>query len=138
MSNVLTDWRTAVMAHLDSQLQGGSFAVRAGEHDGGSRDRKLVHVFVPSQRTDGEVNFARPQMIVRAWIPKPKVPKQQEPPDPEPVEQLMLDLAAALRPIIATAVPDGYFLVDEIEPDYEDWGVQATLTAWIRNPAHVP
>lgn len=140
-TNVLTQWRQAVMAKLDSDLQAGQFTVLAGERDGESKDRDLACVFAPPLRADnGNVNFARPVLIVRAWKASSKMPKAQ-PRDPEPVEQLMIDLATCLQDIQVLPELDGgnglYFFVTEIVPDYDDWGVQATLTGWSRNPATV-
>lgn len=138
MANILTDWRVAVMARLDTQLQGGVFEVRAGERDGESKDTKLVVVFVPPVRAEGgNVDWARPILLVRAWLPKPKQPRTGAPPDPAPIEQLMIDLMTTLEPIQELELASGalYFFVTEVTPDYEDWGVQATLTGWMRNPA---
>ena len=35
----------------------------------------------------------------------------------------------------ATLVENFYFRVQSVTPDYEDWGVQATLLGFYRNPA---
>lgn len=138
-TNVLSLWRRTVMARLDEHLQGGVFTIVAGERDGPSRDRKLACVFAPPVRAEGgNVNFARPILLVRAWLPQPKQPKSASPPDPEPVEQLMLDLMTTLEPIQVLDELELYFFVTEVVPDYQDWGVQATLNGWIRNPATTP
>lgn len=142
MSNFITDWRKAVMAQLDTELQGGSFAVVAGERDGVSRDRKLACVFAPPMKTNpANPNFTRPVLIVRAWVPQPKTPKSTVPQDPEPVEQLMIDLAVCLQAV--QRLPNvgiwGLYVVDAtFATDYVDWGVQATLEAWTGNPAVLP
>lgn len=140
MSNILTEWRQAVTAQLETNLQSGSFTVLAGERDGVSRDRKLACVFAPAMATDsGDVNFARPVLIVRAWVPQPKQPKNAAPQDPAPVEQLMLDLAVCLQavqtPTLASALDGFYAFVTQIRPDYDDWGVEATLQGWTGNRA---
>ena len=142
MSNVITEWRQAVMGQLEQNLQAGAFAgnVLAGERDGVSRDRNLACVFASPLVTDGgNVNFARPVLIVRAWVARPKTPAASEPRDPEPVEQLMLDLAACLqqiqRPQLPSALDGFYSFVTQIRPDYDDWGVEATLQGWTGNPA---
>jgi hypothetical protein len=143
MSNVLTEWRQAVAAQLAANLQDGTFTVLAGERDGLSRDRKLACVFAPAVQTDGSnVSFARPVLTVRAWVPIPKTPAPTEPRDPEPVEQLMIDLAQCLQQIQTPALPSAifgfYFFVTQIRPDYEDFGVEATLQGWTGNPAVLP
>jgi len=140
VSNLLTDWRAAVVTHLDANLQAGAFAgnVRAGERDGPSRIKQAC-VFVPTMRTDGgNVSFARPVLVVRAWVGLSKVPTAIEPRDPEPLEQLMVDLATCLQQIQnlpAVGLNGLYFFVTELLPDYDDFGVQATLQAWTGNPA---
>lgn len=138
-TNILSRWRRIVMAQLDEHLQGGEFTVVAGERDGEVKDRKLACVFAPAVRAEGgNVNFARPILLVRAWLPKPKQPRQTSPPDPEPIEQLMIDLMTTLEPIQVGDELELYFFVTEVVPDYDDWGVQATLTGWARNPATTP
>ncbi len=140
-TNILTAWRRAVQAHLDEHLQGGSFEVVAGERDGAA-DRRVATVFAPPVRAEGgNVNFARPILLVRCWLPKGKQPATSDPRDPEPIEQLMIDVAETLQAIqvLPDLAGDGlFFHVTQIEPDYEDWGVQATLEGWTRNPATVP
>lgn len=138
MSNILTDWRQALVTYLDANLQSGDFDVRAGRRDGVSRDKKLACVFVPAIVEDsGSVNFARPPMMVRAWIPKPKQPPGESPHDPEPLEQLAIDLMEILEPVQTSLLAGLYFRVASVQIDYEDWGVQATLTSWMVNPATV-
>lgn len=140
--NILTDWRKAVQQHLAENLQDGAFEVRAGRRDGKVRDKKLVVVFVPTLRPDANVNFARPQLIVRAWVPEPKQPKSESPQDPEPVEQLLVDLAETLKEVrVLPDIGDGrglYFEIGQITPDYDDWGVEATLNGWMTNPGALP
>lgn len=141
MSNVLTEWRQAVAAHIAANLQDGTYKgkVLPGERDGVSREN-IACVFVPTLATDGsDVNFARPTLVVRAWVAKPKTPSTTQPRDPEPVEQLIIDLASCLqsiqRPQLASAIDGFYSFVTQIRPDYEDWGVEATLQGWTGNPA---
>lgn len=136
--NVFTAWRQALMALLDTSLQGGSFTVLAGRRDGRSRDRNLACVFVPKFTPDRNLNYARPPMIVRAWVKQSRQPSQEVPLDPEPVEQLTADLLELLQPVRTTLVPGLQFEVDAIAIDYEDWGVELTLAAWILNPGVHP
>jgi hypothetical protein len=144
VSNILTDWRRALVDYLAENLQDGVFDVRGGTRTGVSRDKHRACVFVPRIRQDdGNINFARPPMIVRAWPPKPKQPSSTSPPDPEPLEQLAVDLMATLQPVQTTLLPSEpgfyFWVVDvEIDDDLDEWGVQATLTAWTRNPATLP
>ncbi len=136
MSNILTDWRRALVALLASDLQGGSFKVVSRRRDGESRDEKIACVFVPRIAQDeGNVNFARPPMVIRAWLPKPRTPKTEEQIDPEPLEQLAVDLCTLLEPVQTTLVPNLYFWVASCDIDDQDWGVQASLVSWTLNPA---
>jgi hypothetical protein len=138
--NLLTSWRQALIAHLEKNLQAGDWTVLAGRRDEPSRDRKLAVVFVPTAFAEdgGDVNFARPPMAVRAWIPRSKQPFDPIPPDPEPLEQLMLDLMTCLEPVQTTLVANLYFRVVQVTPDYDNWGVEARLAGWTLNPATLP
>ncbi len=144
MSNVVTDWRKAVVAQLDASLQDGEFTVLSAKRDGPSPDRKLCCVY--KDRTTPRANanpgaFMAPVLIVRAWLPKPAQPRprgHRQPgtaqPDPAPLEQLEMDLWSTLDPIRALPAIGIYFEIAETEIDFDDWGVQATLTAWVRRP----
>jgi hypothetical protein len=103
------------------------------------RDRKLAVVFVPALRADADVNWARPQLMVRAWLPKPRQPNPDSPQDPGPVEQLMWDMAECLRAVqVLPDIGGGrglYSVLTEVLPEWNDWGVQATLIGWTTNPA---
>lgn len=145
MSNVLTDWREALMAQIRANLQAGAFAgdaTVAGEIDNGPQDRNLCCVFAPTVATDtANVSFARPVMVVRAWIPNPKTLIKTVPQDPAPVEQLMIDLAVCLQ--ATQTLPDVgigglYYFLTQIKPDYPDYGVEATLRGWTGNPGTLP
>lgn len=135
-TNVISRFRRAIMAHLAENLQGGTFEVRAGERDGAAK-KKLAVVFAPPlAEWANDINFVQPQLIVRAWLPQPSTAKASSPVDPEPVEQLLIDMWEVFPETVQTTlVDDLYFRVAQVEPDYEDWGVQATLLGWARNPA---
>lgn len=135
MANLFTTWATATVDHLEANLTGASgepFTVIHGRRDGDSKDRYLACVFVaPTAEWPQDVNFLRPVLVVRAWIPKPKI-RDGSPPDPSPVEDLMSRVWDVLEGV-RTSLMDpafGYFEVTSVEPDYDDWGVQATLTAY--------
>lgn len=141
-TNILTEWRLAVMAQLDTNLQAGKWKgrIRPGDRDGAVTGKKLCHVFAPPVRAEGgNVNFARPILLVRAWLPLPRTQRREYPRDPAPIEQLMIDLCTCLEEIQVLPTIGGgeglYFFVTDVTPDYTDWGVQATLSGWMRNPA---
>ncbi len=144
MSNVVTEWRNAVVAQLDANLQGGEFTVLSARRDGPSPDRKLCCVYkdrtTPRAGTDPGA-FISPVLIVRAWLPKPLQPRprgHRQPgtaqPDPEPLEQLEMDLWTTLDPIRSLPSIGVYFEISETSIDHDDWGVQATLTGWVQRP----
>lgn len=134
MSNILTDWRKALVAHLDANLQDGSYTVLSGARDGAS-DRKLACVFVPTWTEARDVNWATPPMIIRAWVTQPSQLAPTSPQDPEPLEQLAVDLMTTLQPVQTTLLDDIYFWIARIRFDYEEWGVEATLQSYTRNLA---
>jgi len=137
VSNVLTDWRTALVDHLDANLQGGSYTVLSGPRDGAT-DRKLACVFVPAWQQARDVSFGTPPMIVRAWVPQPTTLAPTSPQDPGPLEQLAVDLMTTLQPVQTTLLAALYFWVAKIRFDYDDWGVEATLQSYTRNLATLP
>lgn len=138
MSNILSDWRQAVMDQLDTNLQGGLYTgkVVAGIKDGAQTDYAAC-VFVPTMVSNtADIDFARPVLTIRAWLPLTKLLLKTTPVDPGPVEQLMVDLAQCLQPIQSLALESGglTFAMVKIVPDYPDFGVEATLRGWIGNP----
>lgn len=157
-TNVLTYLRRSVMEKLETDLQpddagNGTFEVNAGDRDGAA-DRKLCHVFVPTDESDNtNVNYSRPTVIVRAWLPKgAKQPaprgkrqagKNTSVADPEQLEQLMVDLLACLEqmqvlPDIEGGPKGVYFFATRRRFDYTDWGVEVTLRGWTENTATLP
>lgn len=146
MSNVLTDWRRAVITHLQTDLQGGAFEVKPGQRDGAVKQAAVGKVglavvwIAELGELSSDVAWATPPMFVRAWIARSKQPKIDAPADPEPVEQLMIDLAVSLQKVQVNILPPErnlYFRLARVTPDYADWGVQATLASFMRNPAVV-
>lgn len=140
MSNVLTDWRTALVTLLGTTFP--SAEVVSGEpptSDTVQRDKDRVWVWTgPLVADTRDVNDARPRMMIR-YLKAQNVLLQnkQEPPDPAPIEQLMLDLAGMLQPKLTTlgVASLAYFHVDSITPDYrDDYGAEVQLTGWMRNP----
>lgn len=139
MSNILSDWRQAVMDQLDANLQGGLFTgkVVAGSKDGAQTDFAAC-VFVPTMVSNtADIDFARPVLTIRTWLPLTKLALKTTPPDPAPVEQLMVDVASCLQPIQTLELDSGVltFALVKMVPDYPDFGVETTLRGWIGNPA---
>ncbi len=137
MPNVLTDWRAAVAAHLKTTFP--TYTVYSGYREGRSLELDVMAVFSPgiSEMAD-RVHVAQHRLLVRAW-PRliPPVPGEA-PRDPESLEQLAVDLEVALRSVqktLASASGIWFTRLTGVEMDYDDWGCQATLIAWSKNPA---
>jgi hypothetical protein len=136
----VSEWRLALVEHLRLNLpdrDAKTWKVLSGARDGKSDDRKLAVVFSGGLPVDQNVNYCRPVMIIRAWIPRSKQTRQSEPPDPAPLEQLMIDLMATLQPVRVTLLETVSFEISNVEPDFADWGVQVTLVGWAVNPATI-
>lgn len=133
MANLLTTWAQATVAHLAENLttNGESFRVEHGRRDGRSSENVACVFVAPTAEWPQDVNFLRPVLVVRAWLGDHRLPKKN-PRTPADVEQLMADIWATLDSVRTSLMsPDfGYFEVTNVEPDYDDWGVQATLTAY--------
>ena len=140
MTNVLTTWRENIAALVTSTFAAESPRAIVGERvaQSVSRDSDLFCVFAsPIRPTAGNVNNANLVLTVRYWKKYPKVGAtlRDVPRDPEPIEQLMLDMAAMFKPHLTDQGID-YYHVESITPDVADeYGVEAVLTAWTRNPA---
>lgn len=140
MSDIVSDWQSAVVAALKANLQGGTFTVESGRRDGTSRDRQLACVFGDEpMQIDTNPFFCRPVLKVRAWLPNPKQPRPTVPRDETPLQQLEEDLLKTLQPLQSLPSVDSgrglYAFVSQIRRDTVDWGVEVTLTGWTTNPA---
>lgn len=139
MSNVISDWRAALVTLLGTTFP--SARVVSGERSGRAVDKDIVCVFAaPLTPVASDVNNANPKMTIRYWKTHPKISAKLRdvPKDPAPIEQLMLDMAAMLQPKLTSLGVStlAYFHVDSISPDVEDeYGVEVQLTGWMRNPA---
>ena len=133
--NLLTDWRLALKEILHDTFPAAR--IYNGERPSKlSRDQMAICVFVPTMTEwSPDANMAQPEMTIRIWCAKPRN-QQDSPPDPAPIEQAIMDLAAALQAVLATlgAGPD-FFKVVSIVPDYlDEYGLEANLVGWTRSP----
>lgn len=137
--SILGDWQAAVKAQLTTALQSGSFTVLDGRRDGDSKNRKLACVFGDGMPAAANPYFCRPTLVVRAWLPKPKQPQAAVPKDTTPLEQLLQDVLAALKPVQVVSTVDGgrgvYAQETVARMDVDDWGVEVTLVGWTSNPS---
>jgi hypothetical protein len=140
MANVVSDWRQALVTALATSFPNAE--VKSGQRQGVSRDKDRINVFFGGwNRSQDRAVLAQPTMIVRAWKSDSKIPDSAWPNDPTELEQLSIDLLAALRAIQAlpTLTRPWFFNVDSvtIDEDPEEWGVEARLVAWTQNLATV-
>ena len=139
MSNLLTDWRTQLVAYLAGEFPQAE--VESGMRpQKPSRDKDRICVFWPGIGEAGDINFANPVMTLRDFVKDPKTaPLKPTPRDDGPLEQAAWNLMTALQPVRTTLDPQGryYFRVTSITPDRDEWGVEAQLLAWTVNPATV-
>lgn len=138
MSNLLTDWRTQLIAHLEEAFPLAE--VEAGMRPlAPSRDKDRITVFSPGMGEADDVNFVNPTMTIRYWVKDPKTRVKPVPRDDGPLEQAAWDLALSLQPVQTTLDPGQryYFRLTGIRIDRDDYGVEAQLLAWTLNPATV-
>lgn len=137
MANLLSSWRRAVAEHLEQAFP--DFVVYSGYRTGQHRDLSVIAVFSPGlAERAANVQVAELRLAVRAWPKVVPATGGEAPLDPEPLEELALRLEQALQTAQTTlATADGiwYTRLQRVEIDYEEWGCQATLTAWADNPA---
>jgi len=137
MPNILTDWRAAVAAHLKTMFP--TYTVYSGYREGRSSDMDVIAVFSPGIREMADrVHTAEHRLFVRIWPRLISPVPGEEPRDPEQLEQLAVDLETALRAVqktLATSSGIWFTRLTNVEMDYDDWGCQATLVAWSKNPA---
>lgn len=98
MSSLITDWRKAIEAHLRSELDGVE-VLPGGQREGPNRrDKPAVCVFWPEWRAvDRDIALADPHLEIRYWPPISRLQKNQNPRDPEPLEQAAVTIMLAFR-----------------------------------------
>jgi len=143
MSNLISDWRTALVARLQTSFPDAE--VLSGQRaDDVSRDKDRIAVFWPGTPEASEVNFVNPKMTIRYWAKRPKTTLKDVPHDDGPLEQAAWDLALALQPVLAKllndtdpAYPGFYFRVVQIVPVRDEFAVEAQLVGTWKNPAYL-
>lgn len=139
MSNLLTDWRTSLIAHLETAFPAAVVEAGPRPTKSPSRDVDRISVFTPGFGEAGDVNFANPLMTIRYWVKDPKTLLKPVPMDDSPLEQAAWDLATALQAVQTTldAQQRYYFRLVSVVIDREEYGCQAQLLMWTTNPATV-
>lgn len=97
MSNLVTDWRLAVMAWLQTEFPDAE--VDAGQKDGvNQRDVDLIRVWWPGwARSSRDASFATPTLHIRYFPSRSAKISDTEPRDPSDLEQAGTDLMIAFR-----------------------------------------
>ena len=142
MSNVLSDWRNALIGVLQTQFP--TAEVRAGVRQGVSRDKDRINVFAdPTEQTHvpGRIVVETPRLLVRYWKAFNITPPPNTPADPTPLEQARYDLEIFLRAQQNTLGVSGlwYFLVEstKIDEDPKEWGIETRLQGYTKNYAAI-
>lgn len=143
--SVVGEWIDAVVDRLETADVlpdlglAGTWTVHRGELDG-KQSTKTACVFEGDWGLAPSVNWARPVLYVRAWLPEHRLPKTQ-PRDPALLSDLAEAVMAAMQPIqTLPLVDDGrglYFFPTFTRQDRDDWGVEVRLDGWCRNPGTV-
>lgn len=136
MPDVLTDWRQALVDEL--KLSFPEAEVMSGPRTGVSRDRDRITVFAapePMGHLGDRIVVATPRMIVRYWPARSEQPPEDDDwngEDMTPLESAKTALELFLRDRQASLGVTNlwFYLVDSvlIDPDPEEWGVEARLT----------
>jgi hypothetical protein len=136
LPDVLTDWRNALVTEL--RLAFPDAEVMSGPRTGVSRDKARIAVFAPPEpmgHLSDRVVVATSRMWIRYWPPRSEQPPAQTDWNGEDMSELeaaKTALEAFLRPRQASLGVTNlwFFLVDSItiDPDPEEWGVEARLT----------
>src|SRR5690348_2742380 len=102
MSNLITDWRTELVAHLKTSFPEAE--VIPGEWpetpigkttsppESVARGKDRICVFWPGMQAAANVNFAQPRMTIRYWKQLPKTALKPVPRDESELEQAAWDL----------------------------------------------
>lgn len=138
MSNPVTDWRAALVTLLGTTFP--SAEVLSGARTGFSRDKDRIVVFWPRTPVDTNVNYLRPQMLIRYFAKTPRRPRGRTEGqiDDTPLEQAAWDLTNALMPVRTTLVSNLYFELAGVTPNRDEFYVEAQLIAYRISPGAVP
>jgi hypothetical protein len=136
LADVLGDWREALGAQL--KLAFPDAEVVYGPRTGVSRDKRRIAVFAPPEpmgHLGDRIVVATPRMVVRFWPARSRQPPEDEDwfgEDMSPLEEAKAELELFLRDRQASLGVTNlwFYLVDsiEIDPDPEEWGIEARLT----------
>jgi hypothetical protein len=139
VTNLITDWRTAVQEYLADQFPDAD--VRGGHDNTVNRDQKdQILVFWPGwPELARDIALATPTLTIRYFPSLSKQPTTTSPRDEAPLEQAAVDLMVAM----ADKRKTGDF-VDRLacriskcvpNPDQSAWYVEATVQAYALNLA---
>jgi hypothetical protein len=140
---MLTDWSAALKTLLEDPSVGLGIRILEGERDGISTESDIGCVFSPGFAEWGsDVQFANPLMTVRVWRRRSREPGQDSTSPPTPLYELGWQVAQILQTVQDTLLRaagwDAYFRMTGCRFDHGDQGVEATLLAFVNNPAVLP
>jgi hypothetical protein len=134
MSLLITDWRKAVEAHLRTSFRDDE--VVGGSRDGvNQRNKRLIAVWWPGwEQLPRDISLASPTLMIRVFPAKSKLPKTENPRDPEPLEEAAVEIMVAMRPKqkVGDFVPALACGISRVVPvdTPEQWYVEATVTSF--------
>jgi hypothetical protein len=137
-SNLITDWRRALISELRSAYP--QALVESKRRSGVNKDAqaRIAIFFDGYDEEAGRVSVARPQMMIRYWPPRSDIETSD---DPTELEQAAYDLVRLLEDRmkqVEIAVDDlWYFRVVSAQTDDDptEWGVELRLVGFARNIA---
>lgn len=138
MSSTIGTAIAAIIQHLETVFTAADVA--AGRREGVSRDKDRIGVFnpgYPAVRPD--LAFSQPQIIVRYFVSKSKLPDQTPTPNPSALYDAQEALLAAFQGKDTT----GDFAANlacvsfetEVNDDVDEWRVDLTIQTFTFNPA---
>lgn len=137
MSNLITDWREAVQAHLTAAFPAAD--VRGGEERTvNRRPADLICVWWPGwPALQRDISLANPTLMIRYFPKRSRQPNSETPVDQSVLEQAAADLMTAM----ASKRKAGDFVenlacyVSRCIPNTAAWCVDATVQAYALNLA---
>jgi hypothetical protein len=142
MSNVLSDWRSALVSALTTAFPDAE--VKSGKRTGVSRDRDRINVFAdpqPQGHLADRIVVATPRLVVRYWKRRSELPPVDSPADPTELEQARQDLEEFVETHQASlGIADLWFFQLEtimVDDDPDEWGVEAKLIGYGNNLAAI-
>lgn len=128
----------AIKSHLVGEFPAAEVVV--GDRSGVTRDLDRIAIFNPGYpATRPDLAFSNPQIIVRYFVSRSKLPGAEATPDPSALYDAQEQLLAAFQGKDVTGSFAANFACvsfeTTVDDDPEQWSVELTITAYTFNPA---